>query len=63
MSFHGIGGGLVLSLIIGLGLLWLVDYLGWMEIDIGLIEILIVLILGGIPGALVVMLLIYFDIL
>lgn len=63
MSFHGIGGGLVLSLIVGLGLLWLVDYLGWMEIDIGLIEILIVLILGGVPGALVVMLLIYFDIL
>lgn len=63
MSFHGLAGGLVASLIIGLGILFLVDYLDIMEVDIGLIEVIIVLILGGIPGAIVVLLLVYFDIL
>jgi hypothetical protein len=64
MGFHGLfGGGLIASLIVGLGILFLVDYLDLMAIDIGLIEILIVVILGGVPGAIVVMLLVYFDIL
>lgn len=63
MAFHGLAGGLIASLIVGLGILFLVDYLDLMEIDIGLIEVLLVILLGGIPGAIVVLLLVYFDIL
>lgn len=62
MPFHGLGS-IAGSLIVGLGILFLVDYLDLMDIDIGLLEILIVIIGAGLPGALVVMLLVYFDVL
>lgn len=55
--------GIVVSLIVGLGILFIVDALGWMDVDIGLIEVLLVILLGGIPGAIVVLILVYFDVL
>lgn len=66
MGFHGFGfglTGLIISLVIGLGILFIVDALGLMDVDIGLIEVLIVLLGGGVLGAVIVLILVYFDVL